>query len=84
MNRETIINQLRSIVKPYVKDQQAFDNLSESTDFITDLKVNSANLVDIVLDVEETFGITIDNESMQKMLTVAAAVQIVESKLGAS
>lgn len=84
MNRETIINQLKAIVKPYVKDQQAFDNLSESTDFISDLKVNSANLVDIVLDIEEAFGITIDNESMQNMLTVEAAVQIVESKLGAS
>ena len=84
MNRETIINQLKAIVKPYVKDQQAFDNLSESTDFISDLKVNSANLVDIVLDIEEAFGITIDNESMQNMLTVGAALQIVESKLGAS
>ena len=84
MNRETIINQLKAIVKPYVKDQQAFDNLSESTDFISDLKVNSANLVDIVLDIEEAFGITIDNGSMQNMLTVGAALQIVESKLGAS
>ncbi|CAM3304929.1 Acyl carrier protein [Flavobacterium longum] len=84
MNRETIINQLKAIVKPYVKDQQALDNLSESTDFISDLKVNSANLVDIVLDIEEAFGITIDNESMQNMLTVGAALQIVESKLGAS
>ena len=46
-----------------------------------DLKINSANLVDIVLDVEEAYGITIDNESMERMLTVGAAMDIIKEKL---
>ena len=45
------------------------------------LKINSANLVDIVLDVEEVFKIEIDNESMAKMLTVEATINIIKSKL---
>ena len=81
MNKEEIINQLKSIVRPYARNEEAFDNLTENTDFITDLKVNSANLVDIILDVEEAFDITIDNEAMQKMLNVKSALEIVESKL---
>ena len=55
-----------------------------NTDFINDLKVNSANLVDIVLDVEDVFDIEIDNDSMEKMLSVKAAVEIIETKLSAS
>jgi acyl carrier protein len=81
MENNQIIEQLKSIIKPYVNDAEAMKNLTGSTDFITDLKINSANLVDIVLDVEEAFKIDIDNESMAKMLTVAATINIIKSKL---
>ena len=81
MNREELIPSLQKIVKPYVQDQEAFKNLSEETDFINDLKINSANLVDIILDVEDEFDIEIDNDSMEKMLSVKAAMDIIESKL---
>ena len=50
-------------------------------DFIKDLKINSANLVDVILDVEDEFDIIVDNESMEKMLTVKAALEIIEAKL---
>jgi len=51
------------------------------TDFIKDLKINSANLVDVILDVEDDFDIEIDNEAMEKMLSVKAAIEIIEAKL---
>jgi acyl carrier protein len=81
MNKETIIEKLKDIVKPFVKNQEAFDTLTEDTDFITDLQINSANLVDVVLDVEDAFGIVIDNESMEKMINVKATLEIIETKL---
>jgi acyl carrier protein len=81
MNKEETIEKLKAIVKPYVKDEIAFNNLDENTDFISDLKINSANLVDVVLDIEEQFEILIDNESMEKMLNVKAALIIIENKL---
>lgn len=81
MNREEIIEKLKNIVKPYIKNQEAFDNLTESTDFITDLQINSANLVDVILDVEEEFEIVIDNESMERMVDVKSAMEIIETKL---
>jgi acyl carrier protein len=81
MDRTNTIEQLKAIVKPFVKNQEAFENINESTDFINDLNINSANLVDIVLDVEDAFKIDIDNESMEKMLTIQAALEIIETKL---
>ena len=81
MTREELIPSLQKIVKPYVQDQEAFKNLSEETDFINDLKINSANLVDIILDLEDEFDIEIDNDSMEKMLSIKAAMDIIESKL---
>ncbi|MGI9530640.1 acyl carrier protein [Lutimonas sp.] len=81
MNKEEMILKLKEIVKPYIQDQEAFESLNEETDFINDLKVNSANLVDIVLDVEDAFDIEIDNESMEQMLTVQKAIEIIQKKL---
>ncbi|WP_309608693.1 acyl carrier protein [Flavobacterium sp.] len=81
MTKTEIIEKLKSIVKPYIKNQEAFDNLNENTDFINDLQINSANLVDVVLDIEEIFDINIDNESMEKMLDVKSALIIIEAKL---
>jgi len=81
MQKEELIASLKKIVKPYIQDEVAFENLSEDTDFINDLKINSANLVDVILDVEDEFNIEIDNDSMEKMLSVKAALEIINTKL---
>jgi len=81
MNKEETILKLKAIIKPFVNNEEAFENMSETTDFITDLNINSANIVDIILDVEEAFSITIDNQSMEKMLTINATLEIIELKL---
>jgi acyl carrier protein len=81
MDREATIEQLKSIVKPYAQNEEAFENLTEETDFINDLKINSANLVDVILDIEEKFDLIIDNQSMEKMVNVKAAIGIIEAEL---
>jgi acyl carrier protein len=81
MSREATIEQLKNIVKPYIQNQEAFDSLTEETDFVNDLRINSANLVDVILDIEEKFDIIIDNESMEKMVNVKAAIGIIEAEL---
>jgi acyl carrier protein len=81
MNKQETIEKLKVIVKPYIKDQEAFDTLTEDTDFINNLKINSANLVDVILDIEEEFNIEIDNLSMERMLDVRSAVEIIATKL---
>jgi acyl carrier protein len=81
MDKETALEQLKDIVKPYIQDQGAFESLTEETTFINDLKINSANLVDVILDIEEKFDIIIDNESMEKMINVKAAIAIIDNEL---
>ena len=80
MTREELIIRLKPIVSIYAQNLQALESLNEKTDFISDLKINSANLVDVILDVEESFDIIIDNESMERMLNVGAALDIIQEK----
>lgn len=81
MNKQTLINELKTLLLPYVQDKEAFETLSEQTDFINDLKINSANLVDVILDIEDKYDIEIDNHSMEKMLNVEKAIEIIQTKL---
>ena len=81
MNKEESIQKLKEIVKPYVKNEVELENINEDTDFINDLNINSANLVDVILDVEEVFDIEIDADSMEKMRDVKSALAVIEEKL---
>lgn len=81
MERVVIIEELKKIIKPYVIEKDAFESLTEETDFINDLKINSANLVDIILDIEDAFAIVIDDKSMEKILNINSAIDIIEIKL---
>lgn len=81
MEREQLIAKLIEIVTPYTHDKEALANIGPSTDFIKDLKINSANLVDIILDVEEEFEIEIDNLEMSRMLNINDTIAIIEAKL---
>jgi len=81
MTNQELITKLKTIVSPYIQDEEAFKNLSEQTDFVKDLKINSANLVDIILDIEDAFDIRLENEDMEKMLNVKAAMEIINTKL---
>ena len=78
---DEIITKLKAIVKPYVNNAKGLDNLNPKTEFIKDLEINSANLVDVILDVEDEFDIRIENDEMEKMLSVGASLEIIKSKI---
>jgi len=80
MSKTDKLNRLKEIIKPYVEDTQKLKDIDESTKFIDDLAINSAHLVDIILDVEDVYDIRIENEEMENMLDVGTALQIIESK----
>ncbi len=81
MNNTELIESLKEIVKPYIQDEEAFKTMTEDTNFIDDLKVNSAHLVDIVLDVEDKFDILILDDAMEQMLTVKGAINVINTKI---
>ena len=80
-NQTTKIEELKKIILPYVENERILDNLSEETDFIKDLNINSSNLVDIILDIEEKYDIVVDNAAMERMTNVKSALEIIDEKL---
>lgn len=82
-DKDQMIKELQAILKPYIQNEQALEDLSEETDFINDLKINSANLIDVILDIEEKYDIVLDNESMEQMMNVKDALETIKTKVAA-
>ena len=78
---ESQYQQLKSIIKTYLPEDVTENDIDKDSHFINELNINSANLVDIVLDVEDAFDIILENEDMDKMQTVNDALLIIEQKL---
>lgn len=65
------------ILRPFVKNQSALTQVSLQTSILNDLKVNSARLVDIVLEMEDAFGIAVSDSQADQVKTVGDAVSLV-------
>ena len=82
MSQDEIFEQVVKILTPYVKNQEALDAVTLSTHILDELKVNSARLVDVVLEFEDAFDIEIADEDVDSVETVGNAVELIASKLG--
>jgi acyl carrier protein len=84
MDRSTILTELKKVLTPYMENKEMLNNINEDTDLIRDLKINSANLVDIIIDAEHQYQIEIDNDSAEKMTNVGNCIDVILSKLNQS
>ncbi|MGC1515054.1 MAG: phosphopantetheine-binding protein [Maribacter sp.] len=81
MQEKEKYQKLTDIVKIYLPDDVSVTDIQKDSHFMNDLNINSANLVDIVLDVEDAFDIRLENEDMDQMQTVNDAMAIIDKKL---
>ena len=81
MTRKEIFAKVVEIVRPFVKNQEALDSVDENTNILQDLKVNSARLVDIILDFEDAFDIEVEDEDADAVNTVGDAVGLIAAKV---
>jgi len=82
MESQEVFEKVVKILTPYVKNQEALVGVALETHILDDLKVNSARLVDVVLEFEDAFDIEIADEDVDSVETVGNAVDLIVSKLG--
>ena len=69
-------------VKKIVCDQMGTtpDKISRETSFINDLGADSLDTVELVMEFEDEFEISIPDEDAEKIQTVGNAIEYIESK----
>jgi acyl carrier protein len=77
MEQQQVFDKVVSILKPFVKAPEALETASMETSILKDLKVNSARLVDVVLEIEDAFEIEVKDEDADKVKTIGDAVNLI-------
>lgn len=80
MSQPQVKQKLFSIVKVYLPQDVDSNAIELESHLMNDLNINSAHLVDIALDVEDTFDIVLSERDMEEMQTVSDAIRIVNQK----
>ncbi len=81
MTTEAIYTKLLPIVQTYLPEDVVVDQVSPDSDLTQELNINSAHLVDIILDVEDEFDVEFANEDMENLRTMNDAIGIIQQKL---
>lgn len=83
MSANDIQDRVVSIIMKYSKSDLKAGDIKPETTLLGDLQVNSARLVDIIIDFEEEFDIEVDDAEADKVSTVKEAVDLVSAKVAA-
>lgn len=78
-----IQDRVLSIIMKYSKSDLTAADVKPETTLLGDLQVNSARLVDIIIDFEEEFDIEVEDSEADGVTTVKEAVDMVSEKVAA-
>jgi len=79
VEREKIFQELKNILKDTVTVEE--EEITMESDLVNDLNLDSLDLVDLALSVEQVFGFEFSDEQLQQIKTVKDVVDIIESHL---
>ena len=73
--------ELFDTVKTMIAQQLKADaeKITPETKLIEDLKADSANIMVMIMDLEDRFGITVEDDQIMKMKTVGDVVKYIEA-----
>ncbi len=79
MNSEEILEQVKSIIVEQLGVRE--DQVVERARFIEDLSADSLDIVELIMQFEEKFGLKIPDDVVQEMSTVGDAVKYIAKEL---
>ena len=82
LNRSDVLEKVREHLSTEL--EVPLDQISESTRMREDLDADSLDLVELVMELEVTYGICVSEEEAADIETVAQAVDFVAGRLGAA
>ena len=78
MDRDAIFEKVKGIIVDQLGVTE--DEVAQSSNFVDDLGADSLDTVELVMALEEQFGIDIPDESSEKITTVVEAVDFIEGQ----
>lgn len=79
MQDDVVFEKLATIIATKTKVKK--EEITLDSDFELDLKLDSLDIVEIVMAIEDEFNITISDDDVLKLKTVKDAVEYIKSKI---
>jgi len=78
------MSDVREKVKQVIVEQLSVnpEEVTDDASFIEDLGADSLDIVELVMELEEQFGVDIPDEEAEKILTVGEAIKYIEERAG--
>ena len=76
-SREEVFERIKEVLSERLSVEEA--DINEEANFQEDLDADSLDLVEMIMELEDQFGIKIPDEDAQKIQTVGQAVDYVTS-----
>lgn len=80
MERDEVRKKVIEMLVKYKKSDLTADQITEQTTLLKDLNMNSARLVDMILDFEDAFNIQIKDTEADSANTVGDCVNLIMGK----
>ena len=77
MERDDIMEKVKSVIVDQLSVDEA--DVTEDASFIDDLGADSLDIVELVMALEEEFGISIPDEEAENIKTVGDAIAYIEA-----
>ena len=77
MDREEILDKVKSVIVDQLTVEE--DDVTEEASFVDDLGADSLDIVELVMALEEEFGISIPDEEAENIKSVGDAVSYIEA-----
>lgn len=74
-----MIDKLIALIKEFKNDYSL--EINEKTVLVSDLEMDSFDLVQLVCEVEEEFGIRIPDKALKNFITIGDVAKYIESKM---
>lgn len=78
MNNNEILEQLKKIFRAVIDENKNFDNITENTNIITDLGVNSVGLIYLLMAIEESYDIDMSDVTFKTFTNIGDVVEYIK------
>ena len=74
-----IAEKVKSVIAEQMKIKP--EEITENAKFTTDLSLDSLDMVELIIELEEGWGIEIPDEDAKKLTTIDEAIKYIEEKI---
>ena len=83
ISRKEITERIVNILEPWVSDIETLEQLDDQTDLIAELGMDSVGILELILQIEKVFGISISNDELDSRLfgRIGNLIEMIDGKL---